>query len=158
MMPFENEKIIRFLGASAMVLVLGGLVGCADIPYEASPVYTGIAPDLVWDTTVEVVKREYPMAKINRGKFSFESRWRESLMPMRFQGVRDRVSGRVTQEDEGIRVELRVVKQRNEAMEHPLESRQAEWGSVEGDAMAARILLQEIESILRSYVRERRGA
>jgi hypothetical protein len=135
-----------------------GLGGCAQAPYEASPIYSGIAVEHVWDTTLEVVQRDYPIAKVDRGRWTFESRWRESLAPMRFQGVRERVFGRVLPEEEGHRVELRVLRQRNEAMEHPLDSNKAKWAREEWDPQAARVLLQKIEAILRPYLRERREA
>jgi hypothetical protein len=152
--------ISRYLLVPAVAaLALSGVIGCAEIPYEHSAVYGGISPDLVWDTTLEVVQRDFAMASVNRGRWTFQSRWRESLQPMRFLGERQRVEGRVSPEEggEGYRVELRVVKQRNEEMEEPLESKQAKWGHEEADPSAALILLQKIESILRPYARERRG-
>src|SRR5262249_23741201 len=114
--------------------------------------------DLVWDTTLEVVQRDYPLAIVNRGKWTFESHWSESLQPMRLQGWRWKVEGQIVREDEGHRVELRVLEQRNEAMEKPLGSKSADWGSQELDEMTARILLQRIELILRPYARERRAS
>jgi hypothetical protein len=143
---------------SALV-VAGSLAGCATPPpYYSSPIYTGIAPDLVWNTALEVVGRDYPLAVVNRGKWTFESKWTESLQPMRFLGHRWKVDGQIVREEEGHRVELRVIKQRNENIDRPLESKSAEWGKQEPDEMTARILLQRIESILRPYARERRGS
>ncbi len=143
--------------AAAVALVLGLLSGCATLPFESSPVFSGIAQDLVWDTALEVVGREFPLTKLDRGKWRFETGWRESLQPMRFEGIRDRVEGQVLREEEGYRVELRVVKQRNETVEKPLERTKAEWGDDELDSATALILLQKIESILRPFVRERRS-
>ncbi|MBI1852787.1 MAG: hypothetical protein HYR85_20795 [Planctomycetes bacterium] len=146
--------------ASLLVLIALAvpLVSCATTyPYQSSPIYVGIPPDLVWDTTIEVVQRDYPLAVINRGKWTFESRWSESLQPMRFQGTRWRVQGQVTRDEDGNRVELRVMKQRNENIDTPLDSSAAQWGHEEPDEMSARILLQRIEAILRPYARERRS-
>ncbi len=153
---------MKAIRASLLLLPLLGLLACASTSgmfdsdaVESDPLAND--PDVLW----EVVKVTLTRSKFdidgdesNAGKHRLVTKWKEQLMPFRFQGTRQRITVEVhpsTREGaEGMyAIQVLVETEQNENIQDPMNSAVAEWKSTESDPVIAEALIYRVQTYLK---------
>jgi hypothetical protein len=146
------------------LLLLVAACGTTGDVFESESVPSGPLTDdfdTLWDVTKHTLeKKGYVLDRDetdHAGRY-METRWRENLAAFRYQGRRDRVLVKfVTVGDDPsgkLGIEVRVHQQRNENLENPLETIEAEWADMEPDSVKAEEILFLVKNFFRDYGRD----
>lgn len=106
---------------------------------------------ILWEVTVLALEKTgFPIgAKLDPGKLEATSGWMISLAPFRGKGFREQCEVRYTPEsDREYKVAVRVRREKNDDLLHPLDLSYAEWVPEPDNADRARIVLQYIRAML----------
>lgn len=144
----------RALLVLAALFLSLGLPGCAagrpDPSWQSADVRVH-SENVLWQVTrVALEKNNFPIgAGIDQAKLSAASGWNHSLAPFRGKGWRERCFVQWKRLGEGRwTVEVRVERDRNDDISHPLDLSYAEWEPEPDDNERARLVLQYIRSLL----------
>ncbi|MBK7643618.1 MAG: hypothetical protein IPJ19_11335 [Planctomycetes bacterium] len=110
--------------------------------------------DVLWETTrMALVKNSFPVgAGIEPAHMTAVSGWAHSLAPFRGQGFRERCHIKWTRVDTGRwRLDVRVERDRNDDISHPLDMTYAQWEPDPDDEERARLVTQYIRSLLSTH-------
>lgn len=140
----------------AAALLLAALGSCSSAPKEPDPAWSRAeveAPSgrVLWEYAILALnKTGFPLgSQVDPTTLTAESGWKNTLLPFKGQGFRQKALVRIHPEGEGrYEVEVRVQKQTNEALARPTDLRYAEWEWTEDDAVAAGVLLHHIRAYL----------
>lgn len=142
----------RWITASWIVLAL--CAGCASGRKPAQWVEATIeAPSdkILWDvTTVSLQKTGFPLgSSLEPGKLLAISGWHISPAPFKGDGFRERAHVQyVPQPDHKYAVKVRVERETNEDITHPLDLSYAQWESAADNVTRAQILLGYVKALL----------
>jgi hypothetical protein len=148
---------MRGLPTSILLLFcLLGSVSCASSNPEPDPLWQGTEVEVASDRVLWKIalfscrKVGFPLpTALDPATMEIDTAWRNDLQPFRGQGNRTQAQIQMTPAGPGRwHVQTRVKRQRNMALQRPLELDHADWEWVDDDIALARILLQHI----RSYV------
>ena len=106
---------------------------------------------ILWDVTrMALQKSDFPIGTgLERSKLTAISGWQISLAPFKSDGFRERAYILyVPQGGRAYGVKVRVERETNEDIMHPLDLSYAEWKSSPDNTTRAKILLQYIQSTL----------
>jgi hypothetical protein len=106
---------------------------------------------VLWEVTILALEKTgFPIgAKLEPGKLVATSGWMISLAPFRGKGFREQCEIRYSPESEGeYKVEVRVRREKNEDLLHPLDLSYAEWVAEPDNPERAQIVLQYIRGLL----------
>ncbi len=134
-----------FLG----VLLLSGCQSWVPAPYVDRD-FEKTSLDEAWLATLTVVDKEFDISTSDKSAGSFETAWETNLGSFRYEGKRRRVLGKLSEEDEGTTVSLRVDVETNTEMDRPLDIRRATWSTEAPDDSAARRLHHLIDLSLKA--------
>ena len=151
MTPRSNPAA-RALGALLLALCLA-FAGCASAPPEQwlEDEITASSDRVLWDVTILALQKSgFPLgASLEPGKLDATSGWMISLAPFRGKGFREQCEVRYTPESEReYKVAVRVRREKNDDLLHPLDLSYAEWVPEPDNADRARIVLQYIRALL----------
>lgn len=101
-------------------------------------------------TAIALQKSGFPVgAGIDPGKLTVVSGWHNSLAPFRGQGWREQCEVRyVKKSPRQYEVSIRVKKDKNDDLVHPLDISYAQWVAEPDDVDRARAVMQHIRSLL----------
>ena len=143
----------RVWAALTLVLALW-LPACAasrpDPSWQSAEVKV-LSENVLWQVTrVALEKNNFPIgAGIDPAKMSAVSGWNHSLAPFRGKGWRERCYVNWKRKGEGHwTVEVRVERDRNDDISHPLDLSYADWKPDPDNVERARRVLQHIRSML----------
>jgi len=143
------------------LLFLAASCGTTGSVFEEESVASGPLTDnydFLWDVTKHTLeKKGYVLDRdeTDHAARYMETRWRENLAAFRYQGRRDRVMVKfVDAGTDELGIEVRVQQQRNENLEHPLESIEAEWEDIEPDKVRTEEILFLVKNYFRDYGRD----
>jgi hypothetical protein len=153
MSPQPLRRALLAICAAAAAL----LGACRSTPEEPDPDWVSLeiqagSEKVLWEFTVaSIQKLGFPIgAEMDERASRALSGWKESLMPFKGMGHRERAEVRFEPVGERaagrFRVEVRVKKQTNENLARPLDPTYAEWEWAADDREQAKILLQHIRS------------
>jgi len=106
---------------------------------------------ILWDVTrLSLEKTGFPIGTgLERGKLIAVSGWQTSLAPFKSDGFRERAHIHYVQEgDRKYSVKVRVERETNEDIMHPLDLSYAEWKSAPDNTTRANIVLGYIKATL----------
>ena len=106
---------------------------------------------VLWEVTVLALEKSgFPLGSgLEPGKLDAKSGWMISLAPFRGKGFREQAEVRYTPlKDREYKVEVRVRREKNDDLVHPLDVSYAEWEPEADNAERAAIVLQYIKSML----------
>jgi hypothetical protein len=133
------------------------LTGCStprpDPKWISGDVQVGSEPRLWVATRMALEKNNFPVgAGIDAAHMSAVSGWMHSLAPFRGKGFRERCHVQWTRVAEGRwHLELRVERDRNDDISHPLDMSYAQWEPDPDDEDRARLVAQYIRSLLGTH-------
>lgn len=140
---------------ACVVLVVGLFcAGCASGKKPAQWVDATLeAPSdrILWDVTVvSLQKTGFPIGTgLEPGKLIAVSGWHNSLAPFKGDGFRERVHVVYTPQGERkYAVKVRVERETNEDITHPLDLSYAEWESAPDNVTRAQIVLGYVKALL----------
>ena len=143
----------RWLALVALVLAVC-LPSCAssrpDPSWQSAEVKV-LSENVLWQVTrVALEKNNFPLgAGIDQTRLCAISGWNHSLAPFRGKGWRERCYVQWKRRGEGRwTVEVRVERDRNDDISHPLDLSYAQWEPDPDDSERARLVLQYIRSLL----------
>ena len=145
---------IETLARALVALVLLLAAGCASTepkPEWRSDVVVAESERVLWEVTVLALEKTgFPIgAKLEPDKLVATSGWMISLAPFRGKGFREQCEVRYTPESEReYRVEVRVRREKNDDLLHPLDLSYAEWVPEPDNPERAQIVLQYIRGML----------
>jgi hypothetical protein len=135
----------------AGLALLSGCVGPSHSPqWVSAKVSVGNERLLLEVTDLALRKTGFPVgAGLDSAKLVATSGWKISLAPFKGEGYREQATVKYSAEGQGkYKAEVRVQRDRNEDIVHPLDLTYAEWESDPDDVEKARVLLGFIQSLL----------
>jgi hypothetical protein len=152
----RSEKLrSRLPFAAALVCVaLAFAGGCKSSGPEGTWIKQEVEAEndrtLIDVTAIALQKSGFPVgAGIDPGNLSVVSGWHTSLAPFRGQGWREQCEVQyVKKEPRKYEVSIRVKKDKNDDLTHPLDISYAQWVAEPDDVDRARNVMQHIRSLL----------
>jgi hypothetical protein len=149
---FLARALCAALLALAWALV-PALAGCASAPPEQwlEDEITASSDRVLWDVTILALQKSgFPLgASLEPGKLDATSGWMISLAPFRGKGFREQCEVRYTpQGPRTYKVAVRVRREKNDDLLHPLDLTYAEWEPEPDNQDRAQIVMQYIRSLL----------
>jgi hypothetical protein len=135
-------------------LMLVPLFACASAPQPAQWIDATLeAPSdtILWDVTrLSLEKTGFPIGTgLERGKLVAVSGWQTSLAPFKSDGFRERAHIHYTSTGgRKYAVQVRVERETNEDITHPLDLSYADWKSAPDNVTRAQIVLGYIKATL----------
>ena len=142
----------------SILLACALFAGCATTQpadWLSDKVHAG-SDRVLWEVTrVALDKNNFPVgAGLDEARLTATSGWNISLAPFRGKGFREQCEIKYTRTAPGeYAVALRVRREKNDDLVHPLDLTYAEWVPEADNADRARIVLQYIKSLLGSDLR-----
>jgi hypothetical protein len=145
-----------------MALFLAGLclalfTGCVNARPDPKWVGGDLLADserVLWSATrMSLEKNNFPVgAGVDEAKMTAVSGWRHSLAPFRGKGFRERCYIKWTKVGEGRwHLEVRVERDRNDDISHPLDMSYAQWEPDPDNEERAKLVAQHIRSLLDTH-------
>ncbi|HKB16064.1 MAG TPA: hypothetical protein VKF62_08355 [Planctomycetota bacterium] len=141
-----------------LVLVgIAALAGCRALGLEGPPPrwqevgVAGVGVDDLWTVvSTSLNQHDFRRLEIDRAAGTGKTGWDVSLHPYGGGGWRERAHVRVEPMGERRwKVGIRVERERNESLKHPLEEKEAEWEPEEDNIERARVVAHRIVTALR---------
>lgn len=160
--PFEQRRERRRAPLPFAVALAGLLfalpVGCKSNEPEGTWIKQDVEAEndrlLIDVTALSLQKSGFPVgAGIDPGNLTVVSGWHTSLAPFRGQGWREQCEVKyVKKSPRQYEVSIRVKKEKNDDLVHPLDISYAQWLPEGDDVDRARAVMQHIRSLLGSSV------
>lgn len=134
--------------------LLGGCATARPDPKWIVGDVDAVSENVLWEATrSSLLKNGFPIgAGVDAAKMTAVSGWMHSLAPFRGKGYRARCHIRWTRTPEGRwHLEVRVERDRNDDISHPLDISYAQWEPDPDDEERARLVAQYIRSLLGTH-------
>ncbi|MCI0588471.1 MAG: hypothetical protein L0323_16700 [Planctomycetes bacterium] len=140
-----------------LLVAIGALAGCRVLGLAGPPprwqdvAVRGVGVDDLWTVvTTTLNQHDFHRLEVDRAAGTGKTGWDVSLHPYSGGGWRERAHVRV----EGMgerrwKLGVRIERERNETLKHPLEETEAEWEPDEDNIERARVVASRIVSALR---------
>jgi len=159
MIPLFTARTRFLAGAALACLVLGCLVGCKASEPEPKWIRKSVEAEndrlLIDVTALALQKSGFPVgAGIDPGNLTVLSGWHTSLAPFRGEGWREQCEVRYAKHaPRHYEVSIRVRRDKNDDLVHPLDITYAQWLPQEDDVDRSRAVMQHIRSLLETDVK-----